>query len=299
MIRSLWIAKTGLDAQQTQLDVITNNLANVSTNGFKRARAVFEDLLYQTMRQPGAQSSQQTQIPSGLQIGTGVRPSPPSASTPRAILQQTGNARHRHPGRRLLPDPDARRHPGLHARRRLPEGQPGRDGHLQRLSGVSRHHHSANAVRSPSAATASSAVLQAGQATPTQVGTSSWRPSSIPAACRAWARTCSSKRPPAARRRRTPGHQRRRPAQPGLCRDVERQRRRGTGEHDPDAARLRNQLARHPDLGPDAGAADAAVRKRRRHAQRIHDKSPGFSSAAAAAWPAASPPRRRRRCTSR
>ena len=74
MIRSLWIAKTGLEAQQTQMDVISNNLANVSTNGFKRSRAVFEDLLYQNLRQPGAQSSQQTQIPSGLQIGTGVRP---------------------------------------------------------------------------------------------------------------------------------------------------------------------------------------------------------------------------------
>ena len=74
MIRSLWIAKTGLDAQQTQLDVISNNLANVSTNGFKRARAVFEDLLYQTLRQPGAASSQQTTIPSGLMLGTGVRP---------------------------------------------------------------------------------------------------------------------------------------------------------------------------------------------------------------------------------
>ena len=73
MIRSLWIAKTGLDAQQTQMDVISNNLANVSTSGFKRARAVFEDLLYQTIRQPGAQSSEQTQLPSGLQIGTGVK----------------------------------------------------------------------------------------------------------------------------------------------------------------------------------------------------------------------------------
>lgn len=74
MIRSLWIAKTGLDAQQTNLDVISNNLANVSTNGFKRSRAVFEDLLYQTMRQPGAQSTQTTQVPSGLTLGTGVRP---------------------------------------------------------------------------------------------------------------------------------------------------------------------------------------------------------------------------------
>jgi flagellar basal-body rod protein FlgG len=83
MIRSLWIARTGLDAQQTQLDVISNNLANVSTNGFKRGRAVFEDLIYQTLRQPGAQSSQTTQIPSGLQLGTGVRP----VSTARIFTQ--------------------------------------------------------------------------------------------------------------------------------------------------------------------------------------------------------------------
>jgi flagellar basal-body rod protein FlgG len=83
MIRSLWIARTGLDAQQTQLDVVANNLANVSTNGFKRARPVFEDLLYQNIRQAGAQSSQQTQIPTGLTLGTGVR----TASTERIFTQ--------------------------------------------------------------------------------------------------------------------------------------------------------------------------------------------------------------------
>ncbi|MBI5920415.1 MAG: flagellar basal-body rod protein FlgG [Betaproteobacteria bacterium] len=91
MIRSLWIAKTGLDAQQTQLDVISNNLSNVSTNGFKRARAVFEDLLYQTMRQPGAQSSQQTTIPSGLQLGTGVRPIATEKIFTQGSLTQTSN----------------------------------------------------------------------------------------------------------------------------------------------------------------------------------------------------------------
>jgi flagellar basal-body rod protein FlgG len=91
MIRSLWIAKTGLDAQQTQLDVISNNLANVATNGYKRSRAVFEDLLYQTQRQPGAQSSQQTQLPSGLQIGTGVRPVATSRIHTQGNLTQTGN----------------------------------------------------------------------------------------------------------------------------------------------------------------------------------------------------------------
>src|ERR1700754_2893194 len=91
MIRSLWISKTGLDAQQTQLDVISNNLANVSTNGFKKSRAVFEDLLYQTIRQPGAQSSNQTQLPSGLQLGTGVRPVATERVFTQGNLQQTSN----------------------------------------------------------------------------------------------------------------------------------------------------------------------------------------------------------------
>ena len=73
MIRSLYVAKTGLEAQQTQLDVVSNNLANVATNGFKKSRAVFEDLLYQNIRQVGGQTSDQTRLPSGLQVGTGVR----------------------------------------------------------------------------------------------------------------------------------------------------------------------------------------------------------------------------------
>jgi flagellar basal-body rod protein FlgG len=92
MMRALWIAKTGLEAQQTNMDVITNNLANVSTNGFKRQRAVFEDLLYQTLRQPGAQSSEQTTIPSGLQIGTGVRPVATERIHIQGNLTQTDNA---------------------------------------------------------------------------------------------------------------------------------------------------------------------------------------------------------------
>ncbi len=70
---ALWTAKTGLDAQQTRMQVISNNLANTNTTGFKRDRAVFQDLLYQTVRQPGAQSSQDTQLPTGLSTGTGVR----------------------------------------------------------------------------------------------------------------------------------------------------------------------------------------------------------------------------------
>ncbi len=93
MIRSLWIAKTGLDAQQMNMDVIANNLANVSTNGFKRSRAVFEDLMYQTMRQPGTQSSEQTTLPSGLQIGTGVRPVTTERLHTQGNLSQTNNSK--------------------------------------------------------------------------------------------------------------------------------------------------------------------------------------------------------------
>ncbi|MGY8871105.1 MAG: flagellar basal-body rod protein FlgG [Pseudomonadales bacterium] len=70
---ALFVAKTGLSAQDTQLKVISNNLANVSTVGFKKDRAVFEDLLYQVQRQPGADSSEGTQLPTGLQLGNGVR----------------------------------------------------------------------------------------------------------------------------------------------------------------------------------------------------------------------------------
>lgn len=73
MSQALWISKTGLSAQDTRLATISNNLANASTVGFKRDSVVFEDLLYQIRRQPGAQSSQNTQLPSGLQVGTGVR----------------------------------------------------------------------------------------------------------------------------------------------------------------------------------------------------------------------------------
>ncbi len=92
MIRSLWIAKTGLESQQTKLDVISNNLANVSTSGFKRTRAVFEDLMYQTIRQPGAQVGAANQLPSGLQLGTGVRTVATERIHSQGDLQNTGNS---------------------------------------------------------------------------------------------------------------------------------------------------------------------------------------------------------------
>lgn len=88
---ALWIAKTGLDAQQTRMSNIANNLANASTTGFKRARAVFEDLLYQNVRQVGAQSSQDTQYPSGLMLGTGVRTVATEKIFTQGNVVQTGN----------------------------------------------------------------------------------------------------------------------------------------------------------------------------------------------------------------
>lgn len=93
MIKSLWTAKTGLEAQQVKQDVISNNLANVSTNGFKRSRAVFEDLLYQNLRQPGAQNDIQNRLPSGMQVGTGVRPVATERLHTQGSLERTGNSR--------------------------------------------------------------------------------------------------------------------------------------------------------------------------------------------------------------
>lgn len=92
MINSLMIAKTGMTAQQTQLDVISNNLANVSTNGFKRSTAVFEDLMYQNLRQVGANATEQAELPTGLQVGLGVRTVATSRNFTQGSLQQSGNA---------------------------------------------------------------------------------------------------------------------------------------------------------------------------------------------------------------
>lgn len=88
---ALWISKTGLDAQQTNINVISQNLANVNTTGYKRGRAVFEDLLYQTIQQPGAQSSQITELPTGIMMGTGVRTSAVQKIFTKGGVLQTDN----------------------------------------------------------------------------------------------------------------------------------------------------------------------------------------------------------------
>jgi flagellar basal-body rod protein FlgG len=89
---ALWAAKTGLDAQQTQMSVTSNNLANVSTTGFKKQRAVFEDLLYQNVKQVGAATSQTTLSPTGMQIGTGVSIVATEAEYTQGSLNNTGNS---------------------------------------------------------------------------------------------------------------------------------------------------------------------------------------------------------------
>lgn len=88
---ALWIAKTGLDAQQTRMSVVANNLANVNTAGYKQSRPVFQDLIYQNVRQAGAQSSENTQLPSGLSIGTGVRTVATEKLFTQGNLTQTEN----------------------------------------------------------------------------------------------------------------------------------------------------------------------------------------------------------------
>lgn len=91
MIRSLWTGTTGMNAQQLNLDVIANNLANVSTTGFKKSRADFQDLMYQIMRVPGSQTSTDTESPTGIQVGLGVRPAAVQKIFTQGDLIQTGN----------------------------------------------------------------------------------------------------------------------------------------------------------------------------------------------------------------
>ena len=92
MIRALYTTATGMEAQQLNIDVIANNLANVNTAGFKKSRADFQDLLYQTVRAPGAPSTNTTQSPTGIQVGLGARPAAVQRINVQGDYTQTGNA---------------------------------------------------------------------------------------------------------------------------------------------------------------------------------------------------------------
>ena len=91
MLKSLMIASTGMEAQQLNMDVIANNLANVNTTGFKRSVANFEDLIYEDQSAPGAYSSDKTQMPTGIQIGLGVKAAATEKIFQEGDLVQTGN----------------------------------------------------------------------------------------------------------------------------------------------------------------------------------------------------------------
>ena len=92
MIPALWISKTGLDAQQTNISVASNNLANASTVGFKKGRAIFEDLLYQNINQPGGRSSADTTLPSGLMLGAGAKVVATQKNFTQGSVQTTDNS---------------------------------------------------------------------------------------------------------------------------------------------------------------------------------------------------------------
>lgn len=91
MIRALWTAASGMQAQQMNIDVVANNLANVNTSGFKKSRADFQDLMYQTLKASGSPSTNTTQIPSGIQIGLGVKPASVTKIFTPGTINQTGN----------------------------------------------------------------------------------------------------------------------------------------------------------------------------------------------------------------
>jgi flagellar basal-body rod protein FlgG len=168
---ALWAAKTGLDAQQTRMTVVSNNLANVNTSGFKKGRAVFEDLLYQNVRQVGAATSQDTDAPSGLALGTGVRVIATEKLYTQGNLVQTGNpldlaVQGRGFFQVLMPD-------GTLAYTRDGSFQVNAEGELVTASGyrVQPGISIPDAAQSISIGTDGTVSVQvAGQSTPTQVG---------------------------------------------------------------------------------------------------------------------------------
>ncbi len=168
----LWAAKTGLEAQQTRMAVISNNLANASTTAFKRGRPIFEDLLYQNVAQAGSQTSQDTQSPSGLHLGTGVRVVSTERTFTQGNLNSTGNAMDMAIEGRgffeiLLPD-------GTNAYTRDGSFQVDRDGQLVTANGyiVQPGINLPPGVLSFSVGTDGTISVQlSGQAAPVQVGT--------------------------------------------------------------------------------------------------------------------------------
>jgi flagellar basal body rod protein FlgG len=257
MIRSLWIAKTGLDAQQTQMDVISNNLANVSTTGFKRSRAVFEEMMYQTIRQPGAMSSDQTVLPSGMQIGTGVRPVATERIHTQGNPQQTGNAKDVAiigNGFFQVTMPD-----GTTSYTRDGSFQVDQNGQLVTSSGfvinpaitLPANYTSVNIARDGTVT-----VMQPGSTNAATVGQPTRHVPEPDRAGKHGREPVRADRCLGRAEHHGAGPERRRHAAEQLRRSVERERGGRTGEHDPDPARVRNQQQGGADVRPDAAASD-------------------------------------------
>ncbi len=257
MIRSLSISKTGMEAQQLQLDTIAHNLANVSTNGYKRSHAVFEDLMYQNLRQAGSNSAGDATLPTGLQVGLGTRAVATARQFSQGNLQQTSN-----------PLDLAVLGQGFFEVQ-MPDGTAGytRDGSFQvNAQGqlVTNNGYTVNpGITIPPNAQSVSvgsdgtvSVTLPGQSAAQAVGqiqlASFVNPAGLePKGQNLFTETAASGNPNLG----APGQNGLGGSAPGLRRDLERQRGRGTGRHDPDPARLRTQFEGDPDHRPDAGQA--------------------------------------------
>src|SRR6218665_2186196 len=288
MIDALWIAKTGMSAQQTQLDVIAHNLANVSTTGYKRSNAMFEDLIYQNLRQVGANSTEQNQLPTGLQLGLGVRTVATSRCFVQGSLQESRN------------NLDVAINGNGFFQVTLPDGSLGytRDGSFQ----VDAQGRLVTANGLPVA----NGITIAANAISVSITPQGAVSAIIPRSLQPHPRPQRHRRQHRPRGPRAPHHPRQRPApaagqpgdgqlhqpgrpgadraepvqgigrlgpaparhtrqqrpgrdQTGLSGSLEHQHRRRTGDDDPDAAGLRNELQGHTDLGPDAGQAQPVV----------------------------------------
>ena len=159
MMQSLAVVRTGLEGEQTKMDVISNNLANINTTGFKKMRPIFNDLLYQNATQAGGFTSQATNYPSGLQQGTGANVVATEPVVTQGSLEQTGNALDLAiNGAGLFPDPAALGPDRLYPRRQLSDERAGPGRHRHSATSCSRRSRSRAArTASRSAPTARSA----------------------------------------------------------------------------------------------------------------------------------------------
>ena len=289
MINSLWIAKTGMSAQQTQLDVISHNLANVSTTGYKRNNAVFEDLIYQNLRQVGANTTEQNQLPTGLHLGLGVRTVATSRNFMQGSLQESKN------------NLDVAINGNGFFEVTMPDGTVGytRDGSFQvdaqgrmvtssGLPVVNGITIPANATSVTISAEGAVAVTVPGNTQPQTVGNlamaSFINPAGLePIGQNLFKESAASGQPQQGTPGTRPGHH-----QARVSGSLQRQRGGRAGHHDPDPTRLRDEFQGHPDLGPDAGQAvtivirfDTKTAQRKPHAHSstaLYPPRPGSGS---------------------